>query len=88
MVIGIDGYSRLITYLHCSNNNQANTVFQLFRQAVEECGIPSRVKSDHGLENFDIARWMIETRGVDCSSHITGSLKPLESSACGEKSTE
>ena len=25
---GIDGYSRLITYLHCFDNNQASTVLQ------------------------------------------------------------
>lgn len=27
---GIDGFSRLITYLHCSTNNRADTVFTLF----------------------------------------------------------
>ena len=35
---GIDGFSRLITYLHCSNNNRSDTVteclFQLHRNMV------------------------------------------------------
>ena len=40
---GIDGYSRLVTYLKCSNNNTAGTVLQLFLQAIREYGCPSRV---------------------------------------------
>ena len=45
---GIDGYSRRIVYLQASDNNRANTVLSLFRQAVNECGWPSRVRSDKG----------------------------------------
>ena len=36
----IDGYSRLIVFLKCSNNNRAATVFQLFEQAVAKLGLP------------------------------------------------
>ena len=42
----IDGYSRLIVYLGCSLNNEANTVLKLFAQAGEMYGYPSRVRSD------------------------------------------
>ena len=56
---GIDGYSRRIVYLHASSNNRADTVFRLFRAAVADCGWPSRVRSDKGGENVDVARAML-----------------------------
>ena len=70
---GIDGYSRRIVYLHASCNNRAETVFRLFRDAVTECGWPSRVRSDKGGENVDVARAMLAVRGSGRNSHITGS---------------
>ena len=70
---GIDGYSRKIVYLHCSNNNKALTVLYLFQKAVEEHGLPSRVRSDMGVENYDVARFMLYNRGLGRHSMITGS---------------
>ena len=69
---GIDGYSRLIVYLHCSTNNRSSTVLELFQQAIRRYGWPSRVRSDLGLENIDVARAMIAFRGTGRSSHIGG----------------
>ena len=48
---GIDGFSRLIVYLHCSTNNRASTVLELFEAGVAKYGLPSRVRSDKGMEN-------------------------------------
>lgn len=70
---GIDGHSRLITYIHCSNNNRADTVMELFLNATYEFGIPSRVRSDNGGENIRIWEFMEQVRGHDRGSYITGS---------------
>ena len=45
---GIDGFSRLITYLQCFDNNRASTVVQCFYQSTRQYGFPSRVISDRG----------------------------------------
>lgn len=69
----IDGYSRMITYLSCSDNNRSTTVYRLFLSAVEEYGLPSRVRSDKGGENILVCQYMIAVRGTGRSSHIAGS---------------
>ena len=55
----INGYSRLIVYLHCANNNLASTGLQQFAAATYTYGLPSRVCGDHGSENVDVADFMI-----------------------------
>ncbi len=62
----------MITYLHCSTNNRASTVFQLFLEAIRKYGLPSRVRSDEGLENIRVAEYMLEHRGSERRSFITG----------------
>ncbi|XP_064384818.1 uncharacterized protein LOC135333721 [Halichondria panicea] len=69
----IDGYSRLVVFLRCSNNNTAETVYNLFLSAVQRFGLPSRMRSDYGGENYRVAAHMLESRGYDRNSMITGS---------------
>lgn len=59
----IDGHTRLITFMHASDNNRAATVLQLFRGATVRYGIPSRVRTDHGGENVQVADLMTSHRG-------------------------
>ncbi|CAB3995673.1 Retrovirus-related Pol poly [Paramuricea clavata] len=69
----IDGYSRLIIYAHCCNNNKASTVLNQFVEGVNTYGLPSRVRSDHGMENFKVAQFMLQHTGTGRGSIITGS---------------
>lgn len=70
---GIDGYSRLVVFLKCSANNLSATVGKLFLEAVETYKWPSRVRTDQGTENVQIARLMVEKRGEGRGSIIQGS---------------
>ena len=63
----------MIVYVACSTNNAASTVYDLFLGAVQQFGLPSRVCSDQGGENVLVAQHMIEHRGADRRSMITGS---------------
>ena len=54
----IDGFSRSVVYLKCSNNNCAATVFTSFQQAVQTFGVPLRIRSDHGGENIGVWDYM------------------------------
>ena len=64
----------MIVFLKCSKNNLASTVLVCFIQAVRSFSLPSRVRSDKGGENVDVARYMFShpLRGPDRGSHIAG----------------
>lgn len=68
----VDGYSRRIIYLHCLTNNTATSVLRLFVNGVNRCGLPQRVRGDRGVENVQVARFMIEHRGSNRGSFICG----------------
>ena len=68
----IDGYSTLPVWLECINNNKATTVLSCFLKGVETYEIPSRVRSDKGKENVLVPDYMIEKRGSERGSMITG----------------
>ncbi|XP_034067491.1 uncharacterized protein LOC117543372 isoform X1 [Gymnodraco acuticeps] len=69
---GIDGFSRLIVYLSAATNNRAAPVLRSFLEAANVYGVPSRVRSDKGGENVDVARYMVANRGENRNSHIAG----------------
>ena len=58
----------------CSANNYASTVPNAFLSAVDQHGLPSRVRSDKGGKNMDVARFMVNhpDRGPGRGSMITG----------------
>lgn len=66
----VDGFSRTIIYLRCLSNNRASSVLSLFVEGVVSFGLPFRVRCDHGMENVQVARFMLERRGLN--SVITG----------------
>ena len=54
-------------------DNNAATILDNFIEATRKYGLPSRVHSDRGSENVEVARYMNSKRGSDRSSHLTGS---------------
>ena len=71
---GIDGYSRLPVFLKASDNNRASTVLTCFCEAVQECGLPSRVRSEQGGESVEVSAYMLNhpERGPSRGRIITG----------------
>ena len=69
---GLDGYSRLVVYLKCADNNRACTVMQAFSEAVQLYGVPSRVRADRGTENVRVSDYMLSFHGYGRSSFTAG----------------
>lgn len=61
-------------FLRCSSNNKAETVLELFINAVESdgCRWPSRIRVDHGVENVQVCDAMVRARGEGRGSFIAG----------------
>ncbi len=61
-------------FLNVFSDNKAATVLSLFINAIEEYGMPSRVRGDQGVENVDVARYMFShpLRGPSRGSYISG----------------
>lgn len=63
---------RLITAAQFNDNNQADTVLEVFERAVRSHGLPSQVRGDHGTENVRVANRMLELRGNRRGSYLWG----------------
>ena len=68
----IDGYSRVVTFLKCSTNNRADTVLDSFLGCLSTYTTPLRIRTDQGLENIQVARWMFNKYGVSKRPVLTG----------------
>lgn len=68
----IDGYSRVVTFLKCVTNNEADTVLSHFLASTVQYRCPLRIRTDHGTENIGVARWMLEHHGLEFRPVITG----------------
>ena len=64
-------FLRMKVFLQASTDNRALTVLQYFQSAVELYNLPSRVRSDLGMENIEVACFMLQERGLNRGSHIT-----------------
>ena len=68
----VDGFSRTVLYVNCVNNNRAETALGCFLQGVAQFGLPLKVRTDKGGENWEIARYMVRARGIGKGSIIAG----------------
>nr|CAB3263197.1 uncharacterized protein LOC104266093 [Phallusia mammillata] len=68
----MDGFSRLITFCHCSTNNRSSVVLKLFKEAEAKYGLPLHVRSDYGGENVQVWNYMLE-KHQNYHAVITGS---------------
>lgn len=57
---GVDGFSRFIVYMKCVDNNKAITILDCFTEAVRKYGPPLKARSDQGMENIEVARFMLQ----------------------------
>ena len=70
---GIGGYSRMITYLKCSNSNTLSILYNYFLEVVRLHGLPSHLRCDQRCENRLVVQHILEHRGTGWGSVVSGS---------------
>lgn len=68
--------------MRASSNNRPTTVLDGFLEAVQEYGVPLRMRGDRGGENILVSVWMILSRGANRGSYLWGSCVLLISIPC------
>ena len=68
---GIDGYSRTVVFLDCSDNNRATTVLRCFTKAVDNYDLPTKIRTDLGGENIEVWRYLIENHSISTEANHT-----------------
>ncbi|XP_046448542.1 uncharacterized protein LOC124197236 isoform X2 [Daphnia pulex] len=68
----VDGFSRLMVVLNLASNNRAETTLRQFLIAVAKWGLPLRVRSDHGTENYGVCDFMLVARSEVSNPFIAG----------------
>ena len=71
-MVALMATAELLFDLKYGTNNKAATVLHYFEQGLHKFGHPSRVRGDQGMENVNVARYMITNRGSDRGSFIAG----------------
>ncbi len=62
----------MVIYIYACKNNKASTVLTLFEKAVRKFYWPRRIRGDQGMENVDIARFMLSRFGTERKPVLTG----------------
>ena len=68
----MDFHDYIVTFLKCHTNNKSESVLNAFMSGVQKYGFPCKVRTDHGGENIEVWRTMMNIH----NSHacvITGS---------------
>ena len=65
-------HSCTIVYLQCASNNTAATALRAFRTAVEQFGLPQKVRSDQGRENTEVGRFICEAHEDTVKPPLSG----------------
>ena len=58
--------------MKASDNNKSSTVLRLFRESIQNFGVPSRMRGDRGGENVDVATAMVALKGLNRGSFLWG----------------
>ena len=72
---GVDGCSRVITYMRLNNNNTSLTALDSYQYGITEYQMPDRIRGDGGGENVLICEDILRRSGMDRGSFIIGSSK-------------